>query len=137
LNKSPYHSLKKARYWIRIKAFGLNRSELFARQGHSPNVKFPRIMGIEASGIVETCRGHEFTPSAIVVTAMGLGRDFDGGYAEFTCIGQEYTGGQDRTALGDAGCQAGNATDGVGESVQSVKAYQRSKGCWCEVRLKV
>jgi NADPH:quinone reductase-like Zn-dependent oxidoreductase len=27
---------------IRVKAFGLNRSELFTRQGHSPNVKFPR-----------------------------------------------------------------------------------------------
>jgi len=25
---------------IAIKAFGLNRSELFTRQGHSPNVKF-------------------------------------------------------------------------------------------------
>jgi NADPH:quinone reductase-like Zn-dependent oxidoreductase len=25
---------------IRVKAFGLNRSELFTRQGHSPGVKF-------------------------------------------------------------------------------------------------
>lgn len=71
---------------IRVKAFGLNRSELFTRQGHSPNVKFPRIMGIEATGIVESCPGNEFEKGAIVATAMGgLGRDFDGGYAEFTC----------------------------------------------------
>jgi NADPH:quinone reductase-like Zn-dependent oxidoreductase len=32
---------------IRIKAFGLNRSELFTRQGLSPGVIFPRILGIE------------------------------------------------------------------------------------------
>ena len=38
---------------IRVKAFGLNRSEMFTRQGHSPNVTFPRILGIEAAGIVE------------------------------------------------------------------------------------
>jgi NADPH:quinone reductase-like Zn-dependent oxidoreductase len=32
---------------IRIKAFGLNRSELFTLQGLSPGVIFPRILGIE------------------------------------------------------------------------------------------
>jgi len=36
---------------IRVKAFGLNRSELFTRQGLSPDVKFPRVLGIEAVGI--------------------------------------------------------------------------------------
>ena len=41
---------------IRVKAFGLNRSEMFTRQGHSPNVKFPRILGIEAVGLVEQGR---------------------------------------------------------------------------------
>jgi NADPH:quinone reductase-like Zn-dependent oxidoreductase len=78
---------KSGEVLIRIKAFGLNRSELFTRQGHSPNVKFPRILGIEASGIVASCPGREFENGAVVVTAMGgLGRDFDGGYAEFTCV---------------------------------------------------
>lgn len=42
---------------IRVKAFGLNRSELFTRQGLSPNVKFPRVLGIEAVGIVEESPG--------------------------------------------------------------------------------
>ena len=36
---------------VRVKAFGLNRSELFTRQGHSPSVKFPRVLGIEAVGV--------------------------------------------------------------------------------------
>ena len=72
---------------IRVKAFGLNRSELFTRQGHSPNVKFPRVLGIEAVGVVESAPGSEFRKGDIVATAMGgMGRQFDGGYAEFTCV---------------------------------------------------
>jgi NADPH:quinone reductase-like Zn-dependent oxidoreductase len=72
---------------IRVKAFGLNRSELFTRQGHSPGVKFPRVLGIEAVGLVEDAPGNEFDIGATVATAMGgMGRQFDGGYAEFTCV---------------------------------------------------
>ncbi len=72
---------------IRVKAFGLNRSELFTRQGHSPNVQFPRILGIEAVGIVVEAPDGEFEPDQIVATAMGgMGRAFDGGYAEYTSI---------------------------------------------------
>jgi NADPH:quinone reductase-like Zn-dependent oxidoreductase len=72
---------------IRVKAFGLNRSELFTRQGHSPGVKFPRILGIEAVGIIEESPGgHGFQKGDVVATAMGgMGRDWDGGYAEYTC----------------------------------------------------
>lgn len=72
---------------IRVKAFGLNRSELFTRQGHSPNVKFPRVLGTEAAGLVEDAPGGEFRNGEIVLTAMGgMGREFDGGYAEYTCV---------------------------------------------------
>lgn len=70
-------------------AFGLNRSEMFTRQGHSPTVKFPRILGIEAAGIIEEAPGDENNLKAgdIVATAMGgIGRDFDGGYAEYTVV---------------------------------------------------
>ena len=72
---------------IRVRAFGLNRSELFTRQGHSPGVKFPRVLGIEAVGLVEEAPGNEFQRGDIVATAMGgMGRQFDGGYAEYTCV---------------------------------------------------
>src|SRR5215467_7541411 len=72
---------------IRVKAFGLNRSELFTRQGLSPGVVFPRILGIEAVGLVEEAPGAEFNKGEIVATAMGgMGRNFDGGYAEYTCV---------------------------------------------------
>ena len=72
---------------IKVKAFGLNRSELFTRQGHSPTVKFPRILGIEAVGVVEEAPRGEFAPGQTVATAMGgMGRQFDGSYAEYTCV---------------------------------------------------
>lgn len=72
---------------IRVEAFGLNRSELFTRQGFSPNVRFPRVLGIEAVGTVEDAPGGEFKKGDIVATVMGgMGRDFDGGYAEYTMV---------------------------------------------------
>ena len=74
---------------VRVMAFGLNRSELFTRQGHSPPsaVQFPRVLGIEAVGVVESAPGGEFAKGDTVATAMGgMGRLFDGGYAEFTCV---------------------------------------------------
>lgn len=72
---------------IRVKAFGLNRSELFTRQGLSPSVAFPRILGIEAVGIVEEAPDGAFVPGQRVATAMGgMGRQFDGSYAEYTCV---------------------------------------------------
>src|SRR6202453_3542713 len=71
---------------IRVKAFGINRSEMFTRQGHSPGVKFPRILGIEAVGVVEEAPGGQFQKCDLVASAMGgMGRQFDGGYAEYTC----------------------------------------------------
>jgi len=46
-------SAKKGWVLIKIKAFGLNRSEIFTRRGDSPNVQFPRVQGIECVGMVE------------------------------------------------------------------------------------
>ena len=72
---------------IRIRAFGLNRAEMFTRQGHSPGVTFPRILGIECAGEVDAAPGGELVPGQKVITAMGgLGRQLDGGYAEYTCV---------------------------------------------------
>ncbi len=73
---------------IAVKAFGLNRSELHTRLGLAGDaVTFPRVLGIEATGVVEACPGGEFEPGQQVVTMMGdMGRTYDGGYAEFTCV---------------------------------------------------
>src|SRR3984885_8773716 len=83
----PIPTPKSGEVLIRVKGFGLNRSELFTRQGHSPGVKLPRILGIEAAGVGEEAPGGEFRKGDVVLTAMGgMGREFDGGYAEFTCV---------------------------------------------------
>src|SRR2546421_8888256 len=72
---------------IEVKAFGLNRSELQPRQGLASGVTFPRVLGIEAAGVVAQCPGGEFPVGQQVVTMMGgMGRTFDGGYAEYTCV---------------------------------------------------
>ncbi len=70
-----------------MRAFGLNRPELLTRQGLSPDVAFPRVLGIEAAGIVEDAPGGKFRPGETMATALGgIGRQFDGGYAEYTLV---------------------------------------------------
>jgi len=87
IEQRPIPVAQSGEVLIEVKAFGLNRSELFTRQGLSPNVKFPRILGIEAVGLVDEAPGNEFRKGDIVATAMGgMGRQFDGGYAEYTCV---------------------------------------------------
>ncbi|KAL9107495.1 MAG: hypothetical protein Q9227_007597 [Pyrenula ochraceoflavens] len=74
---------------IRTKATGLNRSELFTRQGHSPGITYPRILGIECTGIVAQTDDPSgtFPVGTPVATAMGgMGRQFDGGYAEYVAV---------------------------------------------------
>ena len=72
---------------IEVKAFGLNRSELHTRLGLAEGVTFPRVLGIEATGVVADCPGGEFTVGQQVAAMMGgMGRVFDGGYAEYTCV---------------------------------------------------
>lgn len=72
---------------IRVKAFGLNRSELHFRSGAAHSGSFPRIPGIEATGVIAEAPGGEFAPGTQVMTMMGgMGREFDGGYAEFVRV---------------------------------------------------
>lgn len=87
LEKRPIPSASAEQVLIRVEAFGLNRSELFTRQGHSPGVMFPRILGIEAVGTVIEAPGGQFPIGQTVATVMGgMGRVFDGGYAEYTLV---------------------------------------------------
>jgi NADPH:quinone reductase-like Zn-dependent oxidoreductase len=83
----PVPSVAAGQVLIEVKAFGLNRSELHFRRGDAYNGSFPRIPGIEATGVVREAPGGEFTPGTHVVTMMGgMGREFDGGYAEFVAV---------------------------------------------------
>jgi len=72
---------------VRVHAFGINRSELHTRLGLADGVTFPRVPGIEATGVVVGCPGGELAEGQQVAVMMGgMGRTFDGGYAEMTCV---------------------------------------------------
>jgi NADPH2:quinone reductase len=87
IQERPKPQEKEGWVLIKIKAFGLNRSEIFTRQGHSPDVVFPRIQGIECVGeIEEDASGTYKTGQKVAAIMGGLGRDFDGGYAELTAV---------------------------------------------------
>lgn len=77
---------------IRIKAIGLNRSELFTRRGQSPGIAFPRVLGIEATGLVEQAPASSSLKFGDrVATVMGgMGRLFDGGYAEYVAVPADH-----------------------------------------------
>lgn len=87
LESRPIPTPQAGQVLIQVKAFGLNRSELFTRQGLSPDVQFPRILGIECVGVVEDAPGGEFHKGEVVASVMGgMGRQFDGSYSEYTCV---------------------------------------------------
>ena len=73
---------------IKVKGFGINRSEIFTRKGYSESVVFPRILGIECVGIVEETSDEIKLPvNSRVVSIMGeMGRAFDGSYAEYVLL---------------------------------------------------
>ena len=51
----PTPDIKEGWSLVKIKGFGINHSEIFTREGKSPSVQFPRILGIECVGEVVLC----------------------------------------------------------------------------------
>lgn len=84
-------SLKPAWSLVKVMGFGINRSEIFTRQGLSPSVNFPRILGIEFVGVVEeTTDAIRLPVGQKIISIMGeMGRDFDGSYAEYVLLPNE------------------------------------------------
>jgi len=75
--------------WSLVQGTGLNRSELKlrTRQGHSPSVTFPRVLGIECVGVVAASTDPMLPEGTTVAAVMGeMGREFDGGYAEYALL---------------------------------------------------
>jgi NADPH:quinone reductase len=76
--------------WVRIevRAFGLNRSELHLRLGFAEgDVPYPIVPGIEAVGVVDAAPDSDLEVGQQVAAMMGgMGRAFDGGYAEYTLV---------------------------------------------------
>src|SRR3954462_9025826 len=87
LRELPIPAVREGWSLVRVKGAGLNRSELRTRQGHSPNVTFPRVLGIECVGIVAASTDPKLPDGTTVAAVMGeMGREFDGGYAEYALL---------------------------------------------------
>lgn len=87
----PRPALKPGWSLVRVHGFGINHSEVFTRQGLSPSVEFPRILGIEVVGeVAATTAPDQFTTGQTVISIMGeMGRAFDGSYAEYVLLPNE------------------------------------------------
>ncbi|WP_086007961.1 zinc-binding dehydrogenase [Nocardia concava] len=87
LRELPVPRVREGWSLVRIMGTGLNRSELRTRQGHSPSVRFPRVLGIECVGIVAASTDPGLPEGTTVAAVMGdMGREFDGGYAEYALL---------------------------------------------------
>jgi NADPH2:quinone reductase len=85
----PIPEVRPGSVRIRVMAFGINESEVTSREGKSDaDFTFPRILGIEAVGVIDAVAdGVELEPGQKVATMMGgLGRSIDGSYAEYTVV---------------------------------------------------
>jgi NADPH:quinone reductase-like Zn-dependent oxidoreductase len=87
IRELPVPAVRQGWSLVRVKGAGLNRSELRTRQGHSPSVTFPRVLGIECVGIVAASTDPRLPEGSTVAAVMGeMGREFDGGYAEYALL---------------------------------------------------
>ncbi|WP_109083544.1 zinc-binding alcohol dehydrogenase family protein [Aggregatibacter kilianii] len=86
----PTPNVKEGWSLVKIKGFGINHSEIFTREGKSPSVQFPRILGIECVGEVAQSSTPALAVGQKVVSIMGeMGRAFDGSYAEYVLLPNE------------------------------------------------
>lgn len=89
ISEVPIPEVKPGWVLIKVKAFGLNRSELMMRayEADAPHIKLPRIPGIECAGEIEDPSDSNFIKSQRVIALMGgMGRSFDGSYAEYALV---------------------------------------------------
>jgi NADPH:quinone reductase-like Zn-dependent oxidoreductase len=87
IRELPVPAIRDGWSLVRVRGAGLNRSELRTRQGHSPNVTFPRVLGIECVGTVAASTDPALPEGTAVAAVMGeMGREFDGGYAEYALL---------------------------------------------------
>ena len=67
----PTPDIKESWSLVKIKGFGINHSEIFTREGKSPSVQFPRILGIECVGEVAQSSTPALAVGQKVVSIMG------------------------------------------------------------------
>jgi NADPH:quinone reductase len=89
VNDVPIPQVKPGWVLVKVKAFGVNRAEQILRavEADAPYISLPRIPGIECVGEVSDPSDSRFKKAQRIVALMGgMGRSFDGGYAQYALL---------------------------------------------------
>jgi NADPH:quinone reductase len=89
LKDVPIPAVKPGWVLVKVKSFGINRSEVMFRsyEADAPYIKLPRIPGIECVGEIADPSDSNFKTGQRVLALMGgMGRSFDGSYAEYALL---------------------------------------------------
>ncbi len=71
IRELPMPTPEDGQVLLRVEAFELNRSELHTRLGLAgPDVVFPRVLGIEATGVIEAAPGTDLPVGSKAVAMM-------------------------------------------------------------------
>lgn len=93
ITEVPIPEIKPGWVLIKVKAFGLNHSEQILRleEIEESHIKKPVIPGIECVGTVFDGGDTRFRKGDAVAALMGgMGRSFDGSYAEYTLMPEHH-----------------------------------------------
>ncbi|MBQ8954777.1 MAG: alcohol dehydrogenase catalytic domain-containing protein [Clostridia bacterium] len=89
LTEAPIPAVKPGWVLVKVRAFGMNHSEQVLRLSEieAPYIKKPVIPGIECVGEIANPSDSGWKAGQKVVALMGgMGRSFDGGYAEYALL---------------------------------------------------
>lgn len=93
LTDVPMPEVKPGWVLIKVKAFGINHSEVLLRQFEisQPYIRKPIIPGIECVGEIADPSDSRFRHGERVMAMMGgMGRSFDGSYAEYALVPTDH-----------------------------------------------
>ena len=93
LSKTPVPALKPGWVLVKVKAFGMNHSEQILRREEigEAYIKKPVIPGIECAGEVADPGDTRFVKGQKICALMGgMGRTFDGSYAEYALLPEHH-----------------------------------------------
>lgn len=93
ISEVPMPKVKPGWVLIRVKAFGINHSEVLLRQFEAdrPYIHTPIIPGIECVGEIADKSDSRFENGQRVIALMGgMGRSFNGSYAEYVLMPESH-----------------------------------------------